>query len=78
MTLYRAARAKRQYGLSWTLQRSVAESIVKKFFTHRTDAHIYTVQVPRSAVLVCYNRRVEAEVLADLDVLRHLEIEQVA
>lgn len=78
VTLYRAARYEQRYGLSWTLERLVAESIVRKSFAPWTGGNIYTTQVPRSAIMAYYGERSEAEALVDVDVLHHLvEIEEV-
>lgn len=61
VTLYRSARPKQRQGLSWTLERSVAE-----FFAKRSGGDVYTIRVPRSAVLAYYANRQEVEVLVNL------------
>ncbi len=46
--LYRGARSEQRQGLSWTLERSVAE------FFAKGSGNVYTIRVPRGAVLVYY------------------------
>lgn len=86
VTLYRTARHEERYGMSWTLERSVAESVAHDY---RTDRNIYTVQVPRDAVVVYYSRRPEAgvpvnpvrpgaEVLVNLKVLSGFKVSLMA
>lgn len=71
--LYRGARAEQMRGLSWTLERKVAA-----FFAERVGGVVHTVQLPREALLVYYDRRKESEALVDLDALSEYRIDVAA
>lgn len=63
VTLYRGALPQHRKGMAWSLERRVAEFFATEHGRRAADGLVYCVQVPRSAMLVYYSWREEAEVL---------------
>lgn len=77
VTIYRGVKVKNYRGLSWTVDRSVAEWFARRFGHNGDSCYVFTGIINKKNILALFNSRNEKEVVCDYRKVKNILCEEI-
>lgn len=77
VTIYRGAKVNNYRGLSWTVDKSVAEWFARRFRHDGDKCYVFTGIINKKDILTLFNSRNEKEVVCDYRKIKNIQCEEI-
>lgn len=77
VTIYRGVKVNNYRGLSWTVDKSVAEWFVRRFRHNEDKCYVFTGTINKKDILALFSSRNEKEVVCDYRKIKNIQCEEI-
>lgn len=77
VTIYRGVKVNNYCGLSWTIDKNVAEWFARRFGHNGDKCYIFTGIINKKDILALFNSRNEKEVVCDYRKIKNIQCEEI-
>lgn len=77
VTIYRGVKVNNYRGLSWTVDKSVAEWFARRFRYDGDKCYVFTGRISKKDILALFNSRNEKEVVCDYRKIKNIQCEEI-
>lgn len=77
ITIYRGVDVNNYKGLSWTIDKRIAEWFAKRFVTNGEKCYVFTGKINKKEILAVFNCRNEKEVVCDYRKIKDIQCEEI-
>ena len=77
VTIYRGVKVNNYRGLSWTVDKSVAEWFAKRFGHDGDKCYVFTGRINKKDILALFSSRNEKEVVCDYRKIKNIQCEEI-
>lgn len=77
VTIYRGVKVNNYRGLSWTIDKSVAEWFARRFRHNEDKCYVFTGTINKKDILALFSSRNEKEVVCDYRKIKNIQCEEI-